>query len=338
MKRRRLTGLAVVLAAVTAAGITGCEAVRDHREQDGRADTSGGQRAFSRDWARYPAIVDRTTDAEVVAVSDVHGSYDRLVALLSANGLVAADGGSPVKYSWAGGSRILVCVGDLVDKGAQSVEVLDLMMKLEAEAPRSGGEVIVTIGNHEAAFLDDPLNKKAKEFDDELVAKGLEPSSVATANSPYGLWLMNRPVAAKVNSWFFAHAGNTAGATEGEIAKGFREAVDAGDWGAQSLLGDDSILESQGWWKAPADVDRDLAAIGARHIVFGHDPGAFKNPGVMEQRDDGKLVLIDVGMSPAVDYSRGALLLIDRQGGDDVATSVDAAGNRTELWRGPGVR
>ena len=100
-------------------------------------------------------------------------------------------------------------------------------LALEAEEPRSGGEVIVTLGNHEAEFLNRPKNKKATEFDDELAAKGLDPRSVATPENPYGRWLMNRPIAARVNSWFFAHAGNTAGATEDEIAKGFREAVDA---------------------------------------------------------------------------------------------------------------
>ena len=49
----------------------------------------------------------------------------------------------------------------------------------------------------------------------------------------------------------------------------------------------------------------------------------------------GGIFRIDVGMTPPVNYSKGALLFIDRQGGTDVATSLDADGTRKELWRGP---
>lgn len=35
-----------------------------------------------RDWNKYPAIVERNTQAEVIALGDVHGGYERLVDLL----------------------------------------------------------------------------------------------------------------------------------------------------------------------------------------------------------------------------------------------------------------
>jgi len=40
-------------------------------------------------------------------------------------------------------------------------------------------------------------------------------------------------------------------------------------------------------------------------------------------------------MTPDFDYSKGALLLIDRKDGQDVSTSLDASGARKEVWRGP---
>jgi len=40
-------------------------------------------------------------------------------------------------------------------------------------------------------------------------------------------------------------------------------------------------------------------------------------------------------MSPAIDYSKGALLLIDPSGNEVVATTFDADGRKTEVWRGP---
>jgi hypothetical protein len=66
--------------------------------------------------------------------------------------------------------------------------------------------------------------------------------------------------------------------------------------------------------------------------LFGHDPA--RDRGRIDVRDHGRLFVIDVGMSPAIDYSEGAVLLIDRGTDEEVATSLDAAGARREFWRG----
>jgi calcineurin-like phosphoesterase family protein len=307
---------------------------KERAKEAGRED--GPRAAPARDWNRYPAVVEMTTGEDVVAIGDVHGGYDRLVALLLSAGLIKREATQQVGYAWSGGRRVLVSVGDLIDKGDQSLPTLDLLMALEPGAASAGGRIVVTLGNHEAEFLADPKNKKAKrEIDHELRAKGLDPEAVAAGQAPYGEWMRRRPLAAKINSWLFAHAGNTSGASTAALSASFRAAVDAGDWGAPVLLGNDSILEAQKWWKA-GSLDADLAAAQVRHIVFGHDPGAFKLPGQITQRFDGKLFLIDVGMSPAVDYSKGALLVIHRKGAGEEAVAVDPSGRATPLWSGPG--
>jgi len=55
--------------------------------------------------------------------------------------------------------------------------------------------------------------------------------------------------------------------------------------------------------------------------------------GEIGEEEDGRIFLIDVGMSPAIDYSKGALLIIDIDNNETVATSLDANGVRKELWR-----
>ena len=297
------------------------------------AQMSGEASSPARDWKEHPALVERTTSAEVVGLGDVHGGYDRLVSLLSTAGLIKSDGQSPGGYAWAGGKRVLVSVGDLINKGDKSIEVMDLMRALQEQAPHSGGEVIVTCGNHEVEFLGKPERRKAEEFASELQAKGIDPEAVAAGQNEYGVWMRNLPVAARVNGWFFAHAGDTGQQTRDQLAGKFRDVVDKDDWKAPFLVADDSILESEKWWRDTGAVDRDLAALGVKHIVFGHDPGAFKR-GKIDLRYGGKVFRIDVGMSPGVNYSKGALLLIDRQGSQDVATALDADGKKTELWRG----
>lgn len=44
-------------------------------------------------------------------VGDVHGQYQRLVALLQSAGLIGPD------CAWTGGAATLVCTGDFFDRG-----------------------------------------------------------------------------------------------------------------------------------------------------------------------------------------------------------------------------
>ena len=298
------------------------------------AGAGGTAKGAARDWDRFPAVVDKSTNEEIVGLGDVHGAYDRLLHLLKVGGIARADPKAKGGYAWAGGKRTLVSVGDLIDKGPQSLEVLDLMMSLQSGARAAGGDVIVTLGNHEAEFLARPgKKKKAEEFDRELSERHIDLHDVAEGRNAYGRFFLGLPVAARVNGWFFSHAGSTSGMSLTQIGDRFRAVVDSGRWKNPFLIGDDSLLEARKWWKGDTD-DKDLAALPAAHIVFGHDPGAFRDKGTIQTKN-GRLFLIDVGMTPEFDYSKGALMLIDRKDGLDVATSLDASGARREVWRGP---
>ncbi|HYF01514.1 MAG TPA: metallophosphoesterase [Planctomycetota bacterium] len=83
----------------------------------------------------------------VVAVGDVHGDHDQLVATLRSAGIIDAAG------DWSGGKAHLVQTGDVLDRGPDSRKAMDLLMKLEAQALEAGGRVHCLIGNHEAMVL-----------------------------------------------------------------------------------------------------------------------------------------------------------------------------------------
>ena len=51
---------------------------------------------------------------------------------------------------WAAGRTHVVSLGDLLDRGADSRKVMDLLMRLQGEAAAAGGQVHVVLGNHEA--------------------------------------------------------------------------------------------------------------------------------------------------------------------------------------------
>ena len=80
----------------------------------------------------------------VVAIGDVHGDFDALIEILQRSSLTD-------EYArWTGGDATLVQTGDFLDRGSRVREVMDLLMRLQQEAPRTGGRVVVLFGNHEA--------------------------------------------------------------------------------------------------------------------------------------------------------------------------------------------
>src|SRR3981081_2430132 len=80
----------------------------------------------------------------IVAVGDVHGDYDQLVAVLRSAGIIDEQG------NWNGGKTHLVQNGDVLDRGPDSRKAMDLLMRLEKQASEAGGYVHALIGNHEA--------------------------------------------------------------------------------------------------------------------------------------------------------------------------------------------
>jgi hypothetical protein len=65
---------------------------------------------------------------KVVAVSDVHGAYEAMVRTLQNADVLDGESG------WAGGKAHLVITGDILDRGPDSRKVMDLLMRLEAQA------------------------------------------------------------------------------------------------------------------------------------------------------------------------------------------------------------
>jgi hypothetical protein len=289
-----------------------------------------------RDWKAFPAIVDLPAPATLWALSDVHGGYDRLTALLLANGILASAPTTSTDAHWGGGAGTLVVTGDMIDKGPNGVEVLDFMMALQADAKKNGGLVVVTLGNHEAEFLVDPSNSKANGtdgIDAELSSKSITPATFASAADPRGAWLRLLPFGARIGGWFFSHAGDTQGSTVSALESTLEAAVTAHpDYNSPDIVGTTSILESRSWYTKASTAPANAAALGVKHIVFGHDPNALGTQGKIAVDPTNVLLRIDCGMSPDVGYSTGMLLRVTQQGGSDLVEQLDASGKAKSLF------
>jgi hypothetical protein len=292
---------------------------------DAGADAT--QPSATRDWCRHPVVREVDGFREIWAVSDIHADTHAITTLLAGAGLIDADAR---EVRWTGGDAALVVVGDSIDRGPDAVGVLHLLMRLQRRARWEGGDVIVLMGNHEAEFLANPNNGAALDgavgVDRELIEAGYSVQETADGDDDIGRFLFNLPIAARVDDWFFVHAGNTHGQTIDQISQSIRDGVDAQGFGAPVLSAATSILETKfsltsptQWWDATGDAKGLLTtwtqALGVRHLVMGHQPqpvaitgGTARPKDVMAAEFGGLLFFIDTGMSVGVDNTGGGLL------------------------------
>lgn len=297
-----------------------------------------------RDFDRYPVVVTIPSFTDLYAVSDLHGRYDRLVDLFRESGLIKRtdETTAPKDLVWTGGSAILVVCGDAIDKGPQSVEVLDALMSLETKAAAAGGRLIFTLGNHEAEFLADPHNEKASRPRKDAIGINVElgklstpvaPEVFASAADPHGKWLRTRPLAAKIGDWFFSHGGSTQGLSVAQLESEIRGALTTQGYRAKAIIGDDSILEAQEWFgKNNQEAQKNATALGVSHIVFGHDPSAFGEAPEIREKDHGLLFAIDTGLGAA--ETKGFVLHVTKKGSKVTAEAISHVNGETpeKLW------
>lgn len=188
-----------------------------------------------------PAHADswRYSDVDrIVALSDIHGAHDALVTTLQNAGVLDD------KLDWSGGGTHLVIAGDLVDRGADSRRVMDLVMRLEAQAQSAGGLVHLLLGNHEVMNLigdlryvadaeyvafageesaaerkrwyrrfrntypDDADKTTIRAAFDELAPPGFFGHRAAfRPDGTYGKWLLEKPLLIVINDTAFVHGG-----------------------------------------------------------------------------------------------------------------------------------
>ena len=92
-----------------------------------------------------PSQAPRPPEARrIVAIGDLHGDCSAWRDIARAAGLFDA------KNRWAGGRTILVQNGDITDRGPDSLKIIRDLQRLQREAARAGGRVVVLVGNHEA--------------------------------------------------------------------------------------------------------------------------------------------------------------------------------------------
>lgn len=160
--------------------------------------------------------------------SDVHGHLDKLTEALAAAELTDDDG------RWSGGDARLWILGDLFDRGADGVGVVELIMRLADEAEADGGMVDTLLGNHEVLMLG------AQRFGDEELTdadgnprsfqmwwhlNGGQDDDIARLAERQLAWLRGRPAMALVDDHLLMHTDTTEYAAYGRNITSVNRAV-----------------------------------------------------------------------------------------------------------------
>jgi len=147
---------------------------------------------------------DRTCELEhprIVSVADLHGDIEKTKKVLLAASVIDES------EAWiAGESTTLVQTGDMVDRGPNSLEVVQFFRDLSRRASLAGGRVVNLLGNHEIMLLDGSTYFVNK---DELKRHGGRRNfwNHFASGSDLGDFLRALPVAAILDRTLFAHAG-----------------------------------------------------------------------------------------------------------------------------------
>ena len=145
----------------------------------------------------------------LVAVGDLHGDCAVFERVLRVAGLY--DNGR-----WIGGSAVLVQIGDVLDRGDEELQLLQLLRTLKREAAVAGGAVITMLGNHEVlnamgiSVYASP--RSAAAFGDEG-----ERASAFRPGSELATELSSWPVACVVGDTAFIHGGLTLAQVSGGL-------------------------------------------------------------------------------------------------------------------------
>jgi hypothetical protein len=267
----------------------------------------------------------------IVAVGDVHGDFGAFVAVLTQAGVIDA------RRRWAGGTTVLVQTGDVPDRGPDSRKVMDLLIDLEKQASRAGGEVRALLGNHEVMNMQGDLrfvspdefasyrSPDADALRDAAYQANADPTrredpvyrsawmearplgwvellQAFSTHGKYGRWLRRHDAVARVGDTLFLHGGISAKYLPLELADvndRIRKAL-----GSSAAMPEPLLVDPEGplWYRglalAPeAELSAHVDAVLARYGVARIVVGHTVAPGVVLPRFGGKVILNDVGLS-----------------------------------------
>jgi hypothetical protein len=219
------------------------------------------------------------TAGPLYVVGDIHGYLQELLDGLHAEGLIDAEG------TWSAGRARVWFLGDFTDRGPDGIGVIDLVMRLAAEAAAVGGFCRALMGNHELLLLgadrygDNAVQSSAgtASFLAAWRLNGGQPSDMERLEDHHVAWLSRLPAMAIEDDHLLVHSDTTAYLEYGDSVDAVNDAIHG------------VVIRGDGdeWWDCfrrmtkrfafrgdtgPSAAHELLGAFGGSRIVHGHSP------------------------------------------------------------------
>jgi len=254
----------------------------------------------------------------LIAVADLHGDFRSAMQCLQMAQVVDRGG------KWIAGNARVVQLGDVVDRGSDSIRLMKALLKLQKDAYAAGGRLEMLIGNHELLYLAGDFTY-ASENEMRTLGKGNLTlgqnlyRKLFAAEGALGKTFLERPVAVVMGQGrcrsLFVHGGFQAPFLQnsssldivnqkvsdflhsGLITELLSNSSQSFDF-EKSLLAREGPIRYRGYAMLSRreicpELDNLLAILSVERMIVGHTVQK-KGPRV---RCNGRLILIDTGVS-----------------------------------------
>ena len=218
----------------------------------------------------------------MLVTGDIHGCIGKLERLLQREAIMNR------KYDWLAEKSTLIFVGDYTDRGEDGIACIELIMHLENEAKKQGGQVFSLLGNHDILLLgakkfgDEPIpNERPKGVGKSMLEQwqvngGGKLSDLDRLQNRHRQWLEQRP-AMLLFEQLFIHADTLNYLNYGTTVADVNSRI-------QRILESDNILDFDHLDEQFADrqaflgkggktdAKRFLETYGGSRIIHGHTP------------------------------------------------------------------
>lgn len=138
---------------------------------------------------------------KILAISDIESGFKTFRDFLIKNNVI------DTTLNWTFGKNHLVLLGDFVDRGFSTTQVLWFIYKLEQEAKIQGGKVHFILGNHELKNMYGDYQAASLKYTFVASMIGKTQADLYSKNSVLGKWLSSKNVIESINGNIFVHGG-----------------------------------------------------------------------------------------------------------------------------------
>ena len=215
----------------------------------------------------------------IVALSDIESGFATFRQFLVSHSI------ADKQLNWTFGKGHLVLVGDFVDRGASTTQVLWGIYKLEQSARQSGGQVHFVIGNHEIKNLQGNFQSANEKYFYIAGILGKQQFQLFDDHALLGRWLAAKNVLEIINGVAFVHGGLHPDIAKYQLsADEINQIVRSGYrtlYYTPVTVTKESFLQSsttgpawyRGYFKddlSQTQVEQGLKAVDAKAVVVGH--------------------------------------------------------------------